>query len=457
MKKILSLALAAILLCLPCLLASCQTEQVGTESSEAPKGPTHAELFWEALSTLGDYLKPMESTFGMPLFSILTDEEDGTETETFAIQKLSAMDVSMIGDQPVRKESVTQIVGGVLSTEGTWFAAGEEIPFKEYSDETLQYVLLPGVQEEPFTAVGGETTDTMGSMEIGGIPDRALANLEAAVKELFTDDMILIAKSDAVDTYTITMDPDTAKAFDAALDQAMAESGLTDLLGMGDLLNSDGIEVSGNETTVVMVLNVAAGKNYQLKLSTVVNGAETDVTKFNLSVNGAVTTLKYSAEQDGAVVNQTDCTFTVAANNMKIDLTSAEEGTTTTAGLMVTADASGKITYKGNVDTSVTVEGMALSVPITIEGTYQETAAGTVNTMALTASIAGLLEVAISSGTTFVPGNPQITAPQPGMDIKEMNMDALMEQMRGTYPNAVALYESLVGLTDPESGLIPRE
>ena len=237
----------------------------------------------------------------------------------------------------------------------------------------------------------------------------------------------------------------------------MAESGLTDLLGMGDLLNSDGIEVSGNETTVVMVLNVAAGKNYQLKLSTVVNGAETDVTKFNLSVNGAVTALKYSAEQDGAVVNQTDCTFTVAANNMKIDLTSTEEGTTTTAGLMVTADASGKITYKGNVDTSVTVEGMALSVPITIEGTYQETAAGTVNTMALTASIAGLLEIAISSGTTFVPGNPQISAPQPGMDIKEMDMDVLMEQMRGTYPNAVALYESLVGLADPESGLIPRE
>jgi hypothetical protein len=32
-----------------------------------------------------------------------------------------------------------------------------------------------------------------------------------------------------------------------------------------------------------------------------------------------------------------------------------------------------------------------------------------------------------------------------------------MEQMRGTYPNAVALYESLVGLADPESGLIPRE
>jgi hypothetical protein len=31
-----------------------------------------------------------------------------------------------------------------------------------------------------------------------------------------------------------------------------------------------------------------------------------------------------------------------------------------------------------------------------------------------------------------------------------------MEQMRGTYPNAVALYESLVGLADPESGLIPK-
>ena len=260
-----------------------------------------------------------------------------------------------------------------------------------------------------------------------------------------------------MDTYTITMDPDTAKAFDAALDQAMAESGLTDLLGIGDLLNSEGIEVSGTETTVVMVLNVAAGKNYQLKLSTVVNGAETDVTKFNLSVNGAVTTLKYSTEQDGAVVNQTDCTFTVAANNMKIDLTSTEEGTNTTAGLMVTADASGKITYKGNVDTSVTVEGMALSVPITIEGTYQETDAGTVNTLELTASIAGLMEIAISSSSTFTPGEGLIVKPTPGVDVKEIDMDTLMEQMRGTYPNTVALYESLLGLADPESGLIPRE
>ncbi|MBR6554525.1 MAG: hypothetical protein IKT91_07935 [Clostridia bacterium] len=457
MKKILSLALAAILLCLPCLLASCQTEQVGNESSEAPKGPTHAELFWEALSTLGDYFKPLESTFGMPLFSIVTNEEDGTETEIFAIQKFSAMDVSMIGDQPVRKETVTVMVDGVCNAHGTWFAAGEEIPFKEYSDETLQYVLLPGVQEEPFTAVGGGITVSMSGLEIGGIPDRALADLEAAVKGLFTDDMILIAKSDVVDTYTITMDPDTAKAFDEALDQAMAESGLTDLLGIGDLLNSEGIEVSGTETTVVMVLNVAAGKNYQLKLSTVVNGAETDVTKFNLSVNGAVTALKYSAEQDGAVVNQTDCTFTVAASNMKIDLTSTEGDTTTTAGLMVTADASGKITYKGNVDTSVTVEGMALSVPITVEGTYQEIDAGTVNTMTLTASIAGLMEIAISSSSTFTPGEGLIVKPTPGVDVKKIDMDTLMEQMRGTYPKTVELYESLLELTDPESGLIPRE
>ena len=457
MKKIFSLALAAILLCLPCLLASCQTEQVGNESSEAPKGPTHAELFWEALSTLGDYFKPLESTFGMPLFSIITNEEDGTETEIFAIQKFSAMDVSMIGDQPVRKETVTVMADGVCNAHGTWFAAGEEIPFKEYSDETLQYVLLPGVQEEPFTAVGGGITDSMSGLEIGGIPDRALADLEASVKGLFTDDMILIAKSDAVDTYTITMDPDTAKAFDAALDQAMAESGLTDLLGIGDLLNSEGIEVSGTETTVVMVLNVAAGKNYQLKLSTVVNGAETDVTKFNLSVNGAVTALKYSAEQDGAVVNQTDCTFTVAAGNMKIDLTSTEGDTTTTAGLMVTADASGKITYKGTVDTSVTIEGMALSVPITVEGTYQETDAGTVNSMTLTASIAGLMEIAISSSSTFTPGEGLIVKPTPGVDVKEIDMDTLMEQMRGTYPKTVELYESLLGLTDPESGLIPRE
>jgi hypothetical protein len=38
MKKILSLALAAILLCLPCLLASCQTELVDTEAVKLPRG-----------------------------------------------------------------------------------------------------------------------------------------------------------------------------------------------------------------------------------------------------------------------------------------------------------------------------------------------------------------------------------------------------------------------------------
>lgn len=457
-KKLTALLMAALLVA-TCLLASCQTEGGDASSqTETVQPPTHAELFWDALCTVEDYFKPMESTFGMPLFSIVTSEEDGTETATLSIDQLSAMGVSMIGDSPVRKETVTKNKGGVINTVGTWFAAGDEIKFEEYSDENLQYLLLPGVQESPFTAASGGLA-SLTDMEVGGIPDGVLASLESSVKELFTDDMILIAKSDAVDTYTITMDPDTAKAFDDVLDQSLTDSGLADLFGTGDLMNDEGIEVSGGtaEMTMVLVLNVAAGKNYQLKLSVLENGTEVGVTKFAIAVNGAVTTLQYSVTDAGVVTDETKCTFTVASSNMKLEAEMLSDGETTTMDFTLTADETKKLTYKGNINTTSQVEGMSLSIPIAVSGTYHDTESGTVTTLSLSASIAGFMDLAMTTESTFVPGTPEVVTPQQGVDVKEMDMKELMEKMESTYPGAVALYNSLMGLTDPEAGLFPQQ
>ena len=456
-KKALAFLLAA-LLTMTCFLASCQQEGADASSeTETIQPPTHAELFWEALCTLETYFDPMESTFGMPLFSSMTSDEDGTETATLSIDQLAAMGVSMIGDQPVRKETVTKNKGGVINTVGTWFAAGDEIKFEEYSDENLQYLLLPGVQDTPFTAAAGGLA-SLTDMEAGGIPNGVLEALEASVKELFTDEMILIAKSDVVDTYTITMDPETAKAFDDVLDKTMADSGLTDLLGTGDLMNDEGVEVSGGtEKTMVLVLNVAAGKNYQLKLSVLENGAEIGVTKFAIAVNGAVTTLQYSVTEGTTVTDEVTCTFTVAASSMKVEATMVSDGDTTTADLTLTADEAKKLTYKGDINTTSQVEGMSLSIPIAINGTYQDTEAGVVTTLSLSASIAGFMDLAVTTESTFVSGTPEVVAPQQGVDIKEMNMTELMAKMESTYPGATALYNSLMGLTDPETGLFPQQ
>lgn len=457
-KKLFALLMAAML-CLTCLLASCKIED-GTENTSGTESvdvPTHAELFWDAMSTLGDYFDPMEATFGMPLFSLILEEEDGTETSTMTIEKINAMGTSMIGDQPVRKESVSKNMGGIVSTVGTWFAAGDEIKFEEYSDEKLQYVLLPGVEEAPFTAVSNNLLSSLTESQTMAIPDGVLENLEASVKSLFTDEMILIAKSDTVDTYTITMDAKTAKEFNAVLNRTMTDSGLSELFGTADLMNDEGIEVSGGtEKTMVLVLNVAPGKNYQLKLSVLENGVEVGVTRFSIGVTGAVTTLTYAVTEGDEVTSQTDCSFTVAANNLKIEAVIKAE-TTTTADFSVTADANKKLTYKGTVNTSTVVEEMTLSIPIAINGTYWDTEAGVETTLALSASIANLMELGMVTESVFVPGEVQITTPQPGIDVKEIKMDDLIADMESTYPGATELYKSLMGLTDPETGLIPRD
>ena len=456
--KLLSLLMALTLLCLPCLLAACGQggSNESTQSAESIPQPTHAELFWEALVTLGEYFDPLEATFGMPLFSIITDEEDGTETSSLTIEKINAMGVSMIGDQPVKKETVSKNMGGIVSTAGTWFAAGDEIKFEEYSDETMQYVLLPGVKEEPFTAVSNSLLTVLTESQTMAIPGGVLENLESSVKALFTDEMILIAKSEAVDTYTITMDAKTAKEFDTVLDNAMEESGLSDLFGTADLMNDEGIEVSGGkEKTMVLVLNVAAGKNYQLKLSVLEDGVEVGLTRFSIAVNGAVTTLTYAVTEGDAVLSQTTCTFTVAANNLKIEAEIQAE-TTTTADFTVTADENKKLTYKGTINASTVVEEMTLSIPITINGTYRDTEAGVETTLSLSASIANLLEISMLTESVFVPGSVEIATPAPGIDVKEIKMDALITEMETAYPNAAELYRSLMGLADPETGLIPR-
>ena len=259
-----------------------------------------------------------------------------------------------------------------------------------------------------------------------------------------------------MDTYTITMDAKTAKEFDAVLDNAMEESGLSDLFGTTDLMNDEGIEVSGGkEKTMVLVLNVAAGKNYQLKLSVLEDGVEVGLTRFSIAVNGAVTTLTYAVTEGDAVLSQTTCTFTVAANNLKIEAEIQAE-TTTTADFSVTADANKKLTYKGTVNTSTVVEEMTLSIPITINGTYRDTEAGVETTLSLSASIANLLEISMLTESVFVPGSVEIATPAPGIDVKEIKMDALITEMETAYPNAAELYRSLMGLADPETGLIPR-
>ena len=58
--------------------------------------------------------------------------------------------------------------------------------------------------------------------------------------------------------------------------------------------------------------------------------------------------------------------------------------------------------------------------------------------------------------SVFVPGSVEIATPAPGIDVKEIKMDALITEMETAYPNAAELYRSLMGLADPETGLIPR-
>ena len=142
---------------------------------------------------------------------------------------------------------------------------------------------------------------------------------------------------------------------------------------------------------------------------------------------------------------------------MKVEATMVSDGDTTTADLMLTADEAKKLTYKGDINTTSQVEGMSLSIPIVINGTYQDTEAGVVTTLSLSASIAGFMDLAVTTESTFVSGTPEVVAPQQGVDIKEMNMTELMAKMESTYPGATALYNSLMGLTDPEAGLFPQQ
>lgn len=459
-KRIFSLLTAVVLLCLPCLLASCETESPeNTSSTESIAPPTHAELFWEAVCTVGDYFGPMEATFGMPLFTILTGSEDGTETEILNIEKVAAMNVNLLGDQPVRKEAVTKTLGNLINTSGTWYAAGDEILFEELANEDLEYFLLPEVQADPYALTSGGGLSSMLSMDMNLVPDGLLDSLETAVKELFTDEMILIAKSDVVDTYTITMDPETAKAFDAILEENMKESGMDGLFGTGDLTNNEGIEVSGgtSELTKVLVLNVAEGKNYQLKLSTMDNGTAVSVAYFTISVNGAVTTLQYTVTEGETEVSRTSCTFTVAANNLKMEAEMVENGNTTTADLTVSADEVKKLTFKGDINTSYVVEGMTLAIPIAVSGTYHDTENEVKTTFALSASVSGLLELAVSGENVFVPGTPEVKAPQADLKVTETNMDTLIQQMEATYPSAAALYQTLMGLTEFDPGTVPNQ
>ena len=167
--------------------------------------------------------------------------------------------------------------------------------------------------------------------------------------------------------------------------------------------------------------------------------------------------MQYTVTQGEETTAGTSCTFTAAANRLKIDLENLSDGTTTTADLTLTADETKKLTFTGNVDTSYPVQGMTMAIPIAISGTYQATEDGVKTTLSLSASMAGLMEIAISTENVFKAQKGQIVKPTPGVTVREIPMDVLMSTMESTYPGSVSLYNTLSALTEFNPGALPNE
>lgn len=423
------------LICLGIFLAGCSGE--GTvQTPSAPTAPpaTKAEQMLAAMDKGDQLLMQAEDTFGAPVFSFLeTVSGNGTSHETVTLHRFSSLGMSFVGNSAMRLERQTAYLDGVTHTAGTFSAGGDEIPFEAIAHKDGQFISLPQIQDGNFSLTPPAAAS---------LPNQATERLLTVFRSLLTEDLVTVTHKDGGTEYTAVL----GEAAWTRLKQAMDESGVTQLLGLEELLSTDGAQ---NGTTFLTVAVFASETLFSQK--TVLQTGDQNLlqTAYTLQKAEDTLSLELSVLCGGSTLLQWDGSFAAQKGRMDARCHTAFGETALDTELTLTADGEKNVSATGTTTVTLDYRGATASIPLDVTG---EAALGsdTVRTsLSVSASVSGMLELFLEYRGDFTPGTPAIPEVFAGKDLTEVDPDGLVDSLRDTYPNAADLYDALFSKEEP--------
>ncbi len=433
-------ALLCMLICLSVLLCACSGEKPAAPSAPPSAPANKADQFLAAMDMGDALLMKVENTFGAPVFSVSEKlSSDGTLREVFTLRSFSAMGMSLVGSHPLRLETETANLGGITHTQGTLSAAGDTVPFESVSHENGQYIHLPQIHDGAFSLTVSDQ-EPMSSAEL----DKTMDDLQQAFRALLTEEIITATKKDSGTEYQATLD----EAAWSQLKQLLDQSGLTAFLGLEDLLDTQ--DIQGQGEAMSMVLTVFASDNaFSLHASLQAGNQSLLKAACSMIQTDKTLSLDLSILHDGASLLEAEGSLTAETGRLAVKGSVSLGEYQLEADVTLTTDSTKAISAAGTLTVTLNYGGITMSVPMSLQGEAILSGENISYSLSISASIPGILEISASYTGAFASGTPEIPQLLPGTTLTQVDIDTLLEQLRTAYPNAMELYDTLLGQEVP--------
>lgn len=455
MKKFLSILLVLTMIFTALTLSACKTDPENTSSGavsseESVTPPTKTELFMEALNGFETYFDSIGSSFGAELIT------SGTVSETLTLDKLSVMGEPMIAGDPLKIVAETKNDGEKLQSSVAIHLADEEILANVYTAADKLFLELPEVYADTVYEINPDSL-TEGEEELPAITEETLTDLlesfEAAFGEAVDlESLLTVTETDGVTVYSFTLDEATGNKFGEALEKKLEESGLSDLLGLDDVTDDTDVDVSEDseeseedtEDSVVVELTVKENST-EMRIS--IREDETAVGEILFSVvkNGNITVIEANMVDEDVTLFETELSLTESETEMNLTGEMIIDTVKFDLDLSAAKESDTKVTFAGTFSMTVDMDGMLLTIPINLVGVSEVKGDAIEQSFTLDTSISGMFEFALSYTATCTPGKPEVTVPESGVNIEDLDSEEFGTQLALTYPNAAALLAELMG------------
>lgn len=453
MKKFLSILLVLTMVFTALTLSACKTEPENTSSDavsseESVTPPTKTELFKEALNGLETYFDSIESSLELI--------PSGTISETLTLDKFSMMGEPVLAGDPLKIIAETKSDGEKHQSTVSVHLADEEILANIYTSADQYFLELPEVYADTVYEINLDSL-TEGEKELPAVTEETLTDLLESFKTAFEEavdleSLLTVTETDGVTVYSFTLDEETFTKFSEALEKKLEEAGLSDLLGLDDVTDDTDVDISedseeSEEDTDDSVIVELTVKENSTEMHITIREDETTVGEilFSVGKSGNTTVLEASMIDEDVTLLETELTLTESETELKLEGEIIIDTVKFDLTLSATEESDTKTAFTGTFSMTVDMDGMLLTLPINLAGISEKKGETIEQSFTLDASISGMLEFALSYTATCTPGTPEVTVPESGVNIEELDSEEFGMQFALTYPNATQLLAELIG------------
>lgn len=461
MKKLFSILLVLTMVFTVLTLSACKTEPEATSSDaasseESVTPPTKTEQFNAALAGFEGYITNLGASFGSEINTEAVT--NGTSNGTVTLDTFTMMGEPVIPGEPLKIDFDSVVKGTDSNTSLILYLAGDEVLLDLYTSADAFLLELPGVYDDVIELDLSSLTEE--TEELPEVDDETLNKIMDSIETAFTETVDLesvlnITEADGKKVYSFTLNEETLNKFAEAMEKKFEEAGLDDLFGLNDATDDTDVEISeeseeDTEDSLVFELTASGDLPTSLRISAYED--ETAVFEILFSANKTDNTTAFEASiiSEEEALMEASLSLTESETEIKLEGELIIDTVKMELALSSTKESETKNAYSGTVSVTMDMDGMLVTVPVSISGTVEQKGDSIEETVTVSTSVTGMFELTLSCTATTTPGMPEIELmlPENRVSMEDIDSDALGTQLVLTYPNAMQFLAGLSGGTE---------